>query len=133
MTTAEAVRAAFDALRRQDLEAFEALLHSEVEVEGLKGDFAGIGEVRRWATSVPTGELAMRVELDRVVEVGDSEVAAGARRQWRWREGDELAEESEFGVLVTFRDGLIHRWRQRFDDLQQAMAAAAEPEPEAPG
>ncbi len=130
LSPGETVRAALESLREQDLPTLSALLHPEVEVEGLKGDFRGIDAVLRWATVVPSGELRSRVELDRVVELTAIEVAAAARRQWRWREGDELADETEFGILFTFRDGLIYRWRQRFETFEEAVAAAAEPEPE---
>ena len=120
------------AFREQDLDALSALLHPEVELEGLKGTFRGVDAVRRWATRVPTGELMMGIELDDVVELGPTELAVAARRQWRWTDNGEIADETPFGMLFTFRDGLIYRWRQAYESLDEAIAAAAEPEPEEP-
>ena len=116
------VRRLIEALRDQDLDAFVALLDPEVELEAQKGSFRGRDEVRRWATVSADGQLYSRVQLDELREIGDH-VAADARRQWRWRDGDELAEESKFAYLFELRDGKVLRWRQRFDSIVDAIEA----------
>ena len=119
---AATVRAAFEAFRDRDLPRFLAMLDPEIVVHGNKGTFRGVDEVRRWATPTDEGHLYMTVEVDEVHEIGDY-VAAGCRRQWRWREGDEIAEETEFGLLVEFRDGRILHWRLTYPSLVDAIAA----------
>jgi limonene-1,2-epoxide hydrolase len=110
------------ALRAQDDEAVAAELHPEVEATGQKGTFKGIDAVVAWAKPSTDGHLCSRVEVDELREVGDY-VALGARRQWRWRENDELADEEPFGVLLELRDGKVYRWRQDFDSLVDAIDA----------
>jgi limonene-1,2-epoxide hydrolase len=110
------------ALRAQDAQAVAAELHPEVEATGQKGTFRGIDAVVGWAKPSTDGHLYSRVELDELREVGDY-VALAARRQWRWRETDELADEAPFGVLFELRDGKVYRWRQDFDSLIDAVEA----------
>ncbi len=111
-----------EALRKQDSEAVAAELHPEIEVTGQKGMFKGIDAAVAWAKPSTDGHLYSRVEVDELHEVGDY-VALGARRQWRWRENDELADEAPFGVLLELRDGKVCRWRQDFDSLVDAIEA----------
>jgi limonene-1,2-epoxide hydrolase len=111
------------ALRDRDGEAAAAELHPEVEAQGDKGRFSGIEAVVGWAKPDDDGHLVSRVEVDEVREVGDSHVAVDARRQWRWKEGDELADEARFGVLFELRDGKIVAWRQNFASIIDAIDA----------
>ena len=46
------------------------------------------------------------------------------RQQWRWEDGDEVAEENEVAALFTLRDGRIVRWRP-FADRAEALAAGS--------
>jgi hypothetical protein len=61
-----------------------------------------------WASREPGGELEQRVILEGVREHQDRAVAL-IRRQWWWRDRQELADEEELGALFEFRDGLIGR------------------------
>ena len=115
------------ALAEQDLDVFVSLLDPEIEVEGLKGTFRGHDQVRRWATASPEGNLYSRVVVDDVREVGDSYVAIDARRQWFWREDDELAEESRFGSLLRLRDAKVVEWRLGFPSIVEAIEAVPTP------
>ncbi len=112
-----------EALRVQDHEATATLLHPQVEARGRKGWFSGVDRVVDWARPSGDGHLVSRVEVDEVRELGDRHVAVAARRQWRWRESDELADEAGFGVLFELRDGQVYRWRQDFETIVDAIDA----------
>ena len=112
-----------EALRAGDPEAVAAELHPEIEAQGDKGSFSGIDEVVGWAKPSGDGHLCSQVEVDEVREVGDHHVAVDARRQWRWREGDELADEARFGALFEIRDGKIVGWNQNFASIVDAIEA----------
>lgn len=112
-----------ESLRAQDHEATAALLHPGIEARGQKGWFSGVDQVVDWAKPSSDGHLFSRVEVDEVREVGDCHVAVAARRQWRWREQDELADEAGFGVLFELRDGRVYRWRQDFETIVDAIEA----------
>jgi ketosteroid isomerase-like protein len=120
---AATVRRLHEALRACDPEAVAAELHPEIEAEGDKGRFRGIEAVVGWAKPSDDGHLVSRVEVDEVREVGDRHVAVDARRQWRWKDGDELADEAHFGALLELRDGRIYRWRQNFGSIIDAIEA----------
>ena len=118
----ETIERLLRALRDQDPDAVAAELHPEVEAIGQKGTFRGIERVVGWAKPSVDGHLHSRVEVDEVRQVGDF-VVVGARRQWRWSEGDELADESPFASLFELRDGKVYRWRQDFDSIVDAIEA----------
>ena len=111
------------ALRKRDRDGIAAELHPEVVARGDKGSFSGVDAVVGWAKPSDDGHLVSRVEVDEVREVGDDHVAVDARRQWRWKETDQLADESRFGVLLEFRDGRVYRWRQNFASIIEAIDA----------
>ena len=111
------------ALRERDRDGIAAELHPEVVARGDKGSFSGVDAVVGWAKPSDDGHLVSRVEVDEVREVGDDHVAVDARRQWRWKETDQLADESRFGVLLEFRDGRVYRWRQNFASIIEAIDA----------
>jgi ketosteroid isomerase-like protein len=111
------------ALQARDAEGTAAVLHKEIVAVGDKGTFEGIDAVVDWAKPSDDGHLVSRVEVDEIREVGDSHVAIDARRQWRWKDGDELADEARFGVLLQFRDGKVYRWRQNFPTIIDAIDA----------
>lgn len=122
----EIVEVLLIALRARDGATVARLLHPEIQARGEKGSFSGIDAVVGWAKPSDDGHLVSRVEVDEVREVGDLHVAVDARRQWRWKEGEdehenELADESRFGVLFELRDGLIYRWRQDFASIIDAI------------
>jgi ketosteroid isomerase-like protein len=123
VSNAETIERLMAALRARDAEATAAELHPEIVATGDKGTFEGIEAVVGWAKPSDDGHLVSRVEADQVREVGDSHVAVDARRQWRWKDGDELADEGRFGVLFELRDGKIYRWRQNFPSIIDAIDA----------
>lgn len=123
MSGPDTVRRLLAALRARDAAATAAELHPEIVAIGDKGTFEGIDAVVAWARPSDDGHLVSRVEVDEVREVGDRHVAASARRQWYWKEGDELADEARFGVLFELRDGLVYRWRQNFASIIDAIDA----------
>ena len=118
---AELVKRLLEALRAQDHEATAALLHPQIEARGQKGWFSGVDEVVSWARPNVDGQLLSQVEVDELREVGPRHVAVAARRQWRWREQDGIADESDFAVLFEIRDGLIYRWRQDLETIIEAI------------
>lgn len=117
---AELARRFYEAFNAQDIDAFAATLHPEVELQTARGLRVGIDEARAWATKQPIGGLDQWVVVDEVREAGEHALAL-ARRQWRWRETDEVASEDELAVLFSFRDGLICRW-QPYADRGEAIA-----------
>jgi ketosteroid isomerase-like protein len=122
MTGPEAVRAYVDAFNAEDLDALTAVLAEDVEIQAGRGLLEGHDEARRWATRKPSGELHQRLVLDDAAEHGAHTIAT-VRRQWAWRESDEVADEQEIFYVATMRDGLIARWAP-FEDREQALRAA---------
>ena len=108
MTAEELIRRFYEAFNDEDLEALVATLHPAVELVTARGPRFGHEGARVWASREPGGELEQRVVLEGIREHGDRAVAL-IRRQWWWREKDELADEEELGALFEFRDGLIGR------------------------
>ena len=118
----EAVRAFIDGFNDQDFDLFVSVLDPEVELHTLKlGRITGHEEARRWATKRPGG-LQQHLVIEDLVQSAD-QVVALLRQQWRWEEGDELAEENEAAALFTLREGRIVRWRP-FADHAEALRAA---------
>jgi ketosteroid isomerase-like protein len=121
---AEIVERLLAALRARDVNTVASLLHPEVEARGDKGSFSGVEAVVRWAKPSDDGHLVSRVEVDEIREVGDHHVAVAARRQWLWKDDpDAVADESQFGVLLELRDGLVYRWQQDFASIIDAIDA----------
>jgi ketosteroid isomerase-like protein len=120
----ELVRRFYEAFNQQDIDAFVATLHPEVELQTARGLREGREEARAWATKAPHGGLDQRLVLEDVVGDPDGmRLVALYRKQWWWREDEEHAHEDEMGALFTFREGLIARW-QPFEDPDQALAVA---------
>jgi ketosteroid isomerase-like protein len=118
------VRRFYEAFNDQDLDAFVATLHPEVELQTARGVREGRDEARAWATKLPHGGLDQRLVLEEVVGDADgARLVALYRKQWWWREDEEHAHEDAMGALFTFRDGLIARW-QPFEDRDQALSVA---------
>jgi ketosteroid isomerase-like protein len=105
---AELVRSFYDAFNARDPEAIASLLHEDAELITARGPRYGRTAAREWAARIPEGELDQRVVLEGVREHGGTAVAL-IRRQWRWREGGELADEEELASVFELRDGLIGR------------------------
>jgi len=99
------------------------VLSPSVEIQGRRGLVIGRQEAREWARRRAAGELHQQLVLEDVREDGHPPVAL-LRRQWRWRDSGELADEEEIAVLVVLdADGLIARW-QPFDERAKALEAA---------
>ena len=117
----EVIERLLAALGDRDEQAVAAELDPAIEAVGQRGPKHGIAEVVAWASPSDDGQLRSRVEVDELRDVGGDHVAVAARRQWRWAEGDELADEAPFGVLFELRDGKVYRWRQDFDSIVDAI------------
>jgi ketosteroid isomerase-like protein len=118
------VRSFYEAFNNEDLDAFVATLHPEVELQTARGLREGRAEARSWATRNPEGGLEQRLVLEQVVgEPDGSRLVALYLKQWWWREDEEHAHEDAMGALFTFREGLIARW-QPFEDRDEALAVA---------
>ena len=118
----EVVERFYAAFRAQDLDAFVAVLHPDVELQTARGLRIGRDEARAWATRNPSGWLEQRHVVDELREHTDHVVAL-IRKQWWWRDSEEIADDAEEAALFTFKDGLIARW-QPFTDRAAALAAA---------
>jgi limonene-1,2-epoxide hydrolase len=118
----EAVRAFINGFNDQDFDLFLSVLDPEVELHTLKlGRITGHEEARRWATKQPGG-LQQHLAIEDLLRSGD-QVVALLRQQWRWEDGDEVAEENDAAALFTLREGRIVRWRP-FADRAEALRAA---------
>jgi len=93
-----------------------------VEIETPGGVGRGPEAVRQWVDKQTQPHAVMHIVLDQLLEAGDR-VVVFARRQMRWRESDELADETPQAALLTFRMGKLSRW-QLFPDREQALLAA---------
>jgi ketosteroid isomerase-like protein len=111
----------YAAFNGQDLDAFVTTLHAEVELQTMRGLREGRDEARRWATMNPAGGLGQHIVVEevRADERGVHAVAL-IRKQWWWRETEEVAHDEPEAALFTFRDGLIARW-QPFSDRVDAL------------
>ena len=116
------MRRFYEAFNAEDLDAFVAVLHPDVELHAARGIKRGREQARGWATRVPEGELHQRIVLEDVIGDGDTAVAL-SRRQWLWKGDGRLAADDEMAALFRFRDGLIACWRP-FDDRAEAVREA---------
>ncbi len=122
MSAAAAVQAFVDAFNAEDLDALDATLTRDVEIQSSRGLVEGREEAKRWATRKPSGELHQRLVLDDVTEHGAHAIAT-VRRQWLWPDAGEPADEQRLFYVATLRDGLICRW-QPFEKRDEALRAA---------
>ena len=118
----EAVEAFYAAFMAQDLDAFVAVLHPDVELQTARGLRIGREEARAWGTRNPSGHLEQRYLIEELREHTDHVVAL-VRKQWWWSESEELADDEPAAAMFTFKDGLISRW-QPFTDRAEALMAA---------
>jgi ketosteroid isomerase-like protein len=118
-----------DAWNHGDATGVLALATPEVEIETPGGVGRGPEAVREWVHKQTQPHAVMHIVLDQLLEAGDR-VVVFARRQMRWRETGELADDTPLAALLTFRMGKLSRW-QLFPDREQALLAAGL-EPTAP-
>jgi ketosteroid isomerase-like protein len=121
-TQTDLVRRFYEAFNAEDLDGFVDTLHPHVELQTARGLRIGLAEARAWATRNPSGDLRQRYVIEELTEQGNHMVAI-VRKQWRWKETEELAEEQETAALFTFEGGSIARW-QPFTERAEALRAA---------
>jgi ketosteroid isomerase-like protein len=90
-----------DAWNQGDVTTVLALVTPEVEIETPGGVGRGSEAVRAWVDKQTQPHAVMHIVLDQLLEAGDR-VVVFARRQMRWRETDELADETPLAALLTF-------------------------------
>jgi hypothetical protein len=109
----EAVREFIRSFNEQDLDAFAAVLHPEVELHSGRGLRRGVAEAREWATKKPGG-VQQTVVFERLLmpEWGNGETAiVEIVRRWVWAEDGSPAGEEEMEWLIAFDGGLVRSWR----------------------
>ncbi len=111
-----------DAWNQGDVATVLALVTPEVEIETPGGVGRGPEAARRWVEKQTQPHAIMHIVIDQLLDAGDR-VVVFARRQMRWRETDELADETPQAALLTFRVGKLSRW-QLFPERKQALLAA---------
>lgn len=117
---AAAVLAFINAFNAQDLEALGEVLDPEVVIHSARGPRHGIDAAVAWARRVPSGELDQRIELEHIEVEGEGAVAL-VRKQWWWRESDELAREDEMAWAFQLRAGKVRSWKP-YEDREAALA-----------
>jgi hypothetical protein len=119
------IREFIRAFNERDLDAFVAVLDSEVELHASRGSRKGIEAARAWATRAPGG-VQQTIELEQLYEDGTEDGSGRAvaliRRHWRWEEDDSLAGVDEMAWAFELRDRKIHSWRP-YDDRAEALRA----------
>ncbi len=119
------VREFIRAFNERDLDAFAAVLDSEVELHASRGLRKGVEAARVWATREPGG-VQQTIELERLYEEGlegsGGTAVALIRRVWRWDESGELAGEDEMAWLFELHDRRVRSWRP-FEDRDEALRA----------
>jgi limonene-1,2-epoxide hydrolase len=114
------IREFIRAFNERDLDAFVAILDTEVELHSMKGLRKGREAARLWATR-PPGGVQQTIEVDELFEDGDHALAL-IRRVWRWDEDDSHASSEEMAWLFELNDHRIRSWRP-FDDREEAWRA----------
>jgi ketosteroid isomerase-like protein len=117
------------AFNEGELDAFNRVLHPDVEIHSNRGLKEGRDAARAWATRAPGG-VQQTVEPGRSAE-SDCEVLLEIRRHWHWEEDGSHAATDEMAWLFGFRDGLVSSWRP-FEDREEAIRAFESPGPYSP-
>jgi ketosteroid isomerase-like protein len=112
----ELARRVFDALNRQDHEAFLELAHPEVEIRTARGVCRGLEGAAAWACG-KYEHLARRYAVEELRE-GRNGILALVRIQYVWRETGEVGDDSKVAIALGFRDGKLVRWRLYEDPLE---------------
>lgn len=112
-----------------DLDAFNKVLHPDVEIHSSRGLREGRDAATAWATRAPGG-VQQTVEVSDSSE-SDSEVLLAIERHWHWDEDGSHAATDEMSWLLGFRDGLVSSWRP-FEDREEATRAFESPGPFSP-
>ena len=122
-------RAALDGWNRDDLEIDESWAHPDFKLYSqiMGGWVAGVDGLLKWQAEIRQQFESFEFTLERCEELtGDRLLAVGSLR-FRGREsGVEM--EAGVGWILTFRDGLLWRWRNylsREEALTDAASGAA--------
>jgi limonene-1,2-epoxide hydrolase len=118
--THDPIREFIRAFNERDLEAFVAMLDSEVELHSMKGLRKGRDAARLWATRKPGG-VQQTIEVEELFEDGERALAL-VKRVWHWDEDGSAAGEDEIAWLFELHDHLIRSWRP-FEDREAAWRA----------
>lgn len=119
------VREFIRAFNERDLDAFVAVLDSEVELHAMRGLRKGREAARVWATRAPGGvqqTIALVQLYEDGTEGGGGRAVALIRRHWHWEEDDSLAGVDEMAWFFELRDHKILSWRP-YDDRDEALRA----------
>ena len=115
------IRLFIRAFNERDLDAFAAVLHSEVELHTGRGLRKGVEAARLWATRAPGG-VQQTVVCDELWEEPDRAVALITRR-WHWEEDGSEAGSDEMAWAFELDDGRVRSWRS-FEDREEALSAS---------
>lgn len=119
------IREFIRAFNERDLDAFVAVLDSEIELHSMKGLRKGREAARLWATREPGG-VQQTIELEELyeegAESGGGTAVALIRRVWRWDENGLHASTDEMAWLFELRDHRVLSWRP-FEDRAAALHA----------
>jgi ketosteroid isomerase-like protein len=108
------------AFNEGDIDAFNEVLHPDVEIHSNRGLREGTDAARAWATRAPGG-VQQTIEVGRTSE-SDSEVLLEIERHWHWDEDGSHAATDSMAWLFGFREGLVSSWRP-FEDRDEAIRA----------
>jgi ketosteroid isomerase-like protein len=105
----------FDALRRDDIAAFGALLSDDVEITTARGVRRGHAEALAWARN-KYDHLQRRFAIDEMRSLPGGAVLALGRTEYAWKDSGEVGDSSPVAIEICFREGRLISWRFR-DDL----------------
>lgn len=108
------------AFNEGELDAFNEVLHPDVEIHSARGLREGRDAARAWATRSPGG-VQQTIETTEAREQGERALLT-IERHWHWAEDGSHAATDQMAWLFGFRDGLIASWRP-FEDHEAALAA----------
>jgi len=123
--THDPVREFIRAFNERDLDAFVAVLDSEIELHSMKGLRKGRDAARLWATRA-AGGVQQTIELEELFEDGTESGGGSAlaliTRVWHWEEDGSHASAEEMAWLFELHDHRIRSWRP-FEDRDSARRA----------
>jgi ketosteroid isomerase-like protein len=96
-----------DAWNQGDITTVLALVTPDVEFVTPGGVDHGPEAARRWVAKQTQPHAVMHIVVEQLLEAGDCVVVL-SRRQMRWQETGELADETPGAALMTFRVGKLH-------------------------
>ena len=103
------IRAALEALGREDPDGFSALLHPEIEIETDRGVRRGRRAALDWA-SKRFDHLVRVWAVDEIQGERDRLLVVG-RLQYVWRDGGEVGDETPVALGFELTDGQIQTMR----------------------